>query len=328
MRRASLLFNGLAALVALAIVVAAPPGRAAAGPRFQLADFSGALRLSNSKAGQAILSGEKLRPGQPTSGTVALVNTGDVRAAFAVEAAMEAQTGTGRLWDALQIVVTDITVPADPFAVYQGRLADMGRVTFGGLATGRQRAFEFTLSLPRDAADNSFQGASLSLGLTWSAQAVSSPGPTNPPPPPAPTPSPSPTPTPTPTPAPRAPQATPTPAPPVPTPVAPTATPTPAPPHAPAVNAEDVLTLPSPKSCVSRRKFVIRVRAPRGVSVTSTTVFVNNRKAGSSRRPSAVISLKGLPRGKVKVKVVALLSDGRQLVLRRTYQTCTSRARR
>jgi hypothetical protein len=324
MRRASLLFNGLAALVALAIVVAAPPGRAAAGPRFQLADFSGALRLSNSKAGQAIFSGEKLRPGQTTSGTVALANTGDVRAAFAVEAAMEAQTGTGRLWDALQIVVTDITVPADPFAVYQGRLADMGRVTFGGLATGRQRAFEFTLSLPRDAADDSFQGASLSLGLTWSAQAVATPGPTGP----APTPTPTPTPDPTPTPQPRAPQATPTPAPPNPTPVAPTATPTPAPPHAPAVNPEDVLTLPSSKSCVSRRKFVIRVRAPRGISVTSTTVFVNNRKAGSSRRSSAVINLKGLPRGKVKVKVVALLSDGRQLVLRRTYKTCTTRARR
>ena len=311
MRRASLLFNALAALVALAIVLAGPPGRAAGGPRFELAEASGALRLSNSRAGQAIFRGEKLRPGEATSGTVAIVNTGEMRAAFAVEAAMEAHTGTGRLWDALELVVTDVTVPADPLPVYEGRLADMGRLTFGGLATGRRRAFEFRLSLPRDAADNSFQGAGLSLALTWSAQAVDVPAPT---------------PTPTPAPEPRAPQATPTPEPPAPVTPTPTATPIPSPP--PPVNAEDVLALPSPTSCVSRRSFVIRVRAPRGVSVTSTTVFVNNRKAAGGRGSSAVINLRGLPRGTVKVKVAALLSDGRQLVVRRTYRTCTSRARR
>jgi hypothetical protein len=313
MRRASLLFNGLAALVAVAIVVIAPPGRAAADPRFALASASGALRISNSKAGEAVFRGERLRPGEATSGTVALANAGDVRAAFAVEAAVESQTGTAPLWNALELVVTDVTVPSDPFTVYEGRLSDMGRLTFGGLAPGRRRAFEFTVSLPSSAADDAFQGESLSVGLTWSAGAVETPTPTNP------------TPTPDPTPAPQVPQATPTPTPPAP---APTATPTPAPSPAPAVTAEDVLSLPSAKSCISRRKFVIRVRAPRGVSVTSTTVFVNNRKAGAGRGSSAVINLKGLPRGKVKVKVVALLSDGRQLVLKRTYKTCTTKKKR
>jgi hypothetical protein len=319
MRRTSLLFNGLAALVAVAIVIVAPPGRAAADPRFALASASGALQLSNSKAGQAIFNGDRLRPGESTSGTVAIVNTGEVRAAFAVEAAKESQTGTGHLWDALQIVVTDITVPAAPFPIYEGRLADMGRLTFGGLATSRRRAFAFTLSLPRDVADNSLQGASLSLGLAWSAQAVDAPNPTNP------APTPTPTPTPTPAPQPRTPQATPAPSP---APVTPTATPTPTPAPPTAVKAEDVLSLPSAKSCISRRKFVIRVRAPHGLAVTSTSVFVNNRKAGTGRGSRAVINLKGLPRGKVKVKVVALLSDGRQLVLKRTYKTCTTRARR
>jgi hypothetical protein len=307
MRRASLLFNALAALLALAIVVAGPPGRAAASPRFELADASGALRLSNSKAGEAIFHGEHLRPGESASGTVEIRNTGDVRATFAVDAAIEAQTGGGRLWDALELVVTDVTVPTDPSFVYKGGLADMGRLTFGQLATGRGRAFEFTLSLPRDAAANSLQGASLSLGLTWSAQAVDAPRPT-------------------PTPEPRAPQATPPPEPPA--PVSPTPIRTPAPSPASAVKPEDVLSLPSPKRCISRRRFVIRVRAPRGVSVTSTTVFVNNRKAGTGRGSSTVINLKGLPRGTVKLKLVALLADGRQLVVRRTYKTCTSRARR
>lgn len=305
MRRASLLFNGLAALVALAIVLAGPgPGRAAGGPRFELADAAGALRLENSRAGQAIFHGEQLRPGETTSGTVAIVNTGGVGAAFAVEAAMEGQTGAGRLWDAVRLTVTDVTT--DAFGVYEGRLSDMGRLTFGGLGTGRRRAFQFTLALPRDAADNSLQGATLSLGLTWSAQAdaaiANNPTPTTPQPP--------------------APQSTPAPAPP-----APTVTPTPTPSPAPAVKAEDVLWLPSPKSCISRRRFVIRVRAARGVAVKSTTVFVNNRKAGTGRGRAAVINLRGLPRGKVKVTVVAVLSDGRRLVLRRAYKTCTSRPR-
>jgi hypothetical protein len=309
MRRASLFANALAALLALAIVIAGPPGRAAAQPRFALASASGALQLTNSKAGEAIFHGDKLRPGQSTSGTVAIVNTGQVRAALAVEAATEVQTGAASLWDALRVVVTDVTVPANPFTVYEGRLADMGRLEFGELATARRRAFSFTVSLPSTASDNSFQGATLSLGLTWSAQALDSPTPTS---------------TPTPTPQPRAPQATPTPAP---TAVPPTATPTPAPAKA-TVKPEDVLSLPSAKSCLSRRKFVIRVRAPQGVSVTSTTVFVNNRKVLSGRGSKAVINLKGLPRGKVKVKIVAVLSDGRQLVLKRTYKTCTSRKRR
>jgi hypothetical protein len=306
MRRASLLFNGLAALVAVAIVIVAPPGRAAADPRFALASASGALQIANSKAGQAIFNGDRLRPGESTSGTVAIVNTGQVRAAFAVEAAKESQTGTGHLWDALQIVVSDITVPAAPFPVYEGRLADMGQLTFGGLATNRRRAFAFTLSLPRDVADNSLQGASLSLGLTWSAEAVDTPNPTGP--------APTPTPTPTPAPQPRTPQATPTP---TPAPVTPRATPTPTPAPPAPVKAEDVLSLPSAKSCISRRKFVVRVRAPRGLAVSNTNVFVNNRKAGTGRGSRAVINLKGLPRGKVKVKVVALLSDGRQRVLKR-----------
>jgi hypothetical protein len=93
------------------------------------------------------------------------------------------------------------------------------------------------------------------------------------------------------------------------------------------VSADDVLSLPSSKSCVSRRKFAIRVRAPQGITVTSTTVFLNGRNAGTGRGNSVVINLRGLPRGKVKVKVVAHLSDGRQLVSRRTYKTCTTRAR-
>jgi hypothetical protein len=89
-----------------------------------------------------------------------------------------------------------------------------------------------------------------------------------------------------------------------------------------------VVSLPPATGCVSRRKFSIRVRAPKGVAVATTTVYVNRRKAGTGRGSAAVINLKGLPRGKVKVKVVAVLSDGRSLVISRTYRTCSGRAKR
>jgi hypothetical protein len=313
MRRASLLFNALAGLVVLAIVFGARPPQS---PMFDLVAATGALEVSNSKAGQALFHGDELRPGEQAVGSLTLTNTGGVRASLAVDAVAEqsaAGTGGGRLWDALRLVITDVTTPSEPFSVYEGRLADMGRLTFGGLAPGRKRSFQFAVSLPRTSDDNAYQGAHLSLGFSWSAQAVDTPVPGNDPPAPTPTPQ-SPTST-TPTSVPTAvPQATPA-------PVTPTATPTPT----ASVRAEDVVALPSAKSCVSRRKFAIRVRAANGVVVKTTTVYVNGRKAGTGRGSRAVISLRGLPRGKVKVKVVAVLSDGRRLTLSRTYRTCTTR---
>jgi cell division septation protein DedD len=321
-RRASLLVNALAAIVVLAIVLTARPPQ---GPAFDLVDASGALQVTNSRAGEAIFHGDRLRPGQQVVGALTLTNTGEVRAALAVDAVVEeddAGTQGGRLSNALWIVVSDVTDPRAPFVVYDGQLSDMGRLTFGGLAPTRQRSYQFALSLPSaGSADNAYQGAQVSLGLDWSAEAVDTPLPVG---------------TPTPTPTPRLPAPTPTPTAPSPTPAptaVPQATPAPVSPTPTAqpiasVRAEDVIALPAATSCVSRRKFAIRVRAPQGVEVKTTTVYLNGRKAGTGRGSRAVISLRGLPRGSVKVKVVAVLSDGRRLTLSRTYRTCTTRGRR
>jgi hypothetical protein len=301
MRRASLLVNALAAIVALALVLAGAPGRAAQGPHFDLVNAAGALQLSNSKAGQAILGGAELRPGDTVAGSVTIANTGAVGARFALDAAVEAQTGL--MAQALYLTVTDITAPSAPVPVYDGPLATMPRQTFrDALAPGAARTFQFAATLPHHPLDdNVYQGARLSIGFTWSAEAVE-------------TPTPSPTPS--------------------PTPIPPTATPTPPSankpnPTPPAVSPEQVFTLPSSKRCVSRRKLKIKVRRARGVAVVQTTVFVGKRKVATKRGKTAVINLKGLPKGTFRVKVVAKLSDGRQLVLKRTYRTCTKkRARR
>jgi hypothetical protein len=307
-RRASFLVTALAAVVLLA--AARPPQ----GPQLHLTGASGALQITNSKAGEAILRGEGLRPGEAAVGSVTLTNNGGRGASLALEAGLEGETpgtGGGRLWDALDVVVSDVTDGQAPIAVYQGRLGGLGRLTLGGLAATQGRSYRFAVSLPRGAG-NAYQGARLSLGLAWSAQASDAPAP-----PPA-------TATPAPPPAP----ATPAPATPAPATPAPTAAPA-APPLPPApasvVTAADVITLPSAKACVSRRRLAVRVRPGRGATVAKTTVYVNGRRGGSRRGARAVINLRGLPRGTVKVKVVAVLTDGRRLTLSRTYRTCKRR---
>lgn len=80
-----------------------------------------------------------------------------------------------------------------------------------------------------------------------------------------------------------------------------------------------MFAMPSAKRCVSRRKFVIHVHRPTGVVLRSMTITVNRRTKvkmtglKASRVP-AKVSLRGLPKGKIVVKVVAVTTTGRKAV--------------
>ena len=118
---------------------------------------------------------------------------------------------------------------------------------------------------------------------------------------------------------------------PVPTPI-PTPSPTPTPPPAQALKplkATSVFTLPSAKSCVSRRSFTIRIRRISGVTFVSATVFVNGKRARVVRgkRLTAPINLKGLPKGRFTVKITAVAKDGRKVTGSRRYMTCAPRSK-
>lgn len=91
----------------------------------------------------------------------------------------------------------------------------------------------------------------------------------------------------------------------------------------------DALGLPSPKRCVSRRRFTIRLTAPRGQRLRSATVFVGRKRARVLRgsRLRARIDLRGLPRGTVRVKIVARTTAGRTVEQVRRYRTCAARPR-
>ena len=124
----------------------------------------------------------------------------------------------------------------------------------------------------------------------------------------------------------------------------PTATPTPgggpagAPPSSPAVlpgpaqgvtRASDVVTLPSARKCVSRRRFRIRLRRARGVKLVSATVHVNGKrvKVVRGRRLTSTVDLRSLPKGRFKVRITVVTSTGKKLSQTRRYRTCVPKKR-
>ena len=97
---------------------------------------------------------------------------------------------------------------------------------------------------------------------------------------------------------------------------------------APALKAADVVKLPSTKRCVSRRKFRITLRTPRGTRITQATVFINKKRKtfkGSSIKPT--LDLRGLPKDRVTVKIEIKTADGRKVSQTRRYRTCAPRRR-
>jgi hypothetical protein len=93
-----------------------------------------------------------------------------------------------------------------------------------------------------------------------------------------------------------------------------------------------VIGLPSNKKCVSRRKFRIRIRQPGGIQIQTALVFLNGkkvrvltRKVFQKKRKVANVNLRGLPRGKFKVRIVVLTAEGKTLRGTRTYRTCTKK---
>ncbi len=92
----------------------------------------------------------------------------------------------------------------------------------------------------------------------------------------------------------------------------------------------DLVTLPSAKRCVSRRAFRIRLRKRSGVTYRSATVSVNGRrvKVVKGKRLTAPVDLRGLPAGRVVVRISLTLADGTRLTGKRTYRTCTPKRKR
>jgi hypothetical protein len=317
----SLLLSAIGGLVALSLAVAAPYEREE-GIKLALTDAEGSLVLTNSREGAAILGASGMRPGDQATGSVRIGNAGTVPGALVLQAGAQSDVAGpagGRLWARMQLAIADTTDAQHPAAVYDGPIHQLGRLALGALSAGQQREFRFVATLPNGnhATDNGYQGASLSALFTWTAEGDAAAA----------------APTPVPTPAPTAPD---------PAPVVPSASapgPVAAPPDptgdisdttaSSPPSADALLRLPSTRRCVSRRRFIIHLRRKPGVRIRSATVYVNGRtkvKVTGSKRLRAAITLRGLPSGTVKVRIVLTPATGSKLVSTRTYRTCKKKA--
>jgi spore coat-associated protein N len=301
-----LLLNALLGLLALGLAFAAP-GEGAA--RLRLAAADGALSLTNSKDGAAVFRASAMRPGDEASGSVTIGNTGTVPAALSVAPAGTQDApgaGGGRLSDRLELLVFDVTDVQAPRTVYSGTLKTMPGVALGALPAGAQRTFLFVAKLAPGVGDNAFQGAALTTAFAWSATGAAV--------------------------ATATPAATPVPVPAQSTPPAVTS-----PPAGPlgadptgAVLGAQLFSMPSPRTCLSRRVITITVRRPRGLRFKTVTITVNRKtkvklKGREARKIKARLNLRGLPRGKVVVKIVATTTTRRKAVAKRTFHTCAKR---
>jgi len=88
--------------------------------------------------------------------------------------------------------------------------------------------------------------------------------------------------------------------------------------------------LPATKTCVSRRRFVIHIRRPAGVTIASAKLTLNakslnvRKKAG---RFAATVDLRGLKKGAYTLTIRVITASGKTLKGKRRYHTCATRRR-
>jgi spore coat-associated protein N len=297
MRSAATLLVSLAtALGAIGLAVAAPGGLMADPElaRVEVRAASGAVSISNSRAGQAVFNAAGMRPGDGVSGTVTIGNDGDRPGRFAFRAADVADSGpphAGKLSERVELAVFDVTHA--PVEVHAGPPAGFGQVDLGVIAPGGRRDYLVVATLPSGGDDNRFQGTALSLGLEWQATPVSGGS------------------------------ATPTPAPETPSPSTPSTPGTPSTPATPPVALADALGLPAATSCIKRGRLKLRLKAPAGAKLLSATVKVNGRVKArlKGKKAAKPVNLRGLKK-KTKLAVSVKASNRRTYSASRTYKAC------
>jgi spore coat-associated protein N len=178
-------------LGALAMVLAAAGLTVASGADFtaQSANPSnsftaGTLSMSNSSDNAAILTASNMRPGDTSTGTVDIANTGSLSGAFTLTRGTPVDSDNANPLSAkLNVLVDDCgtftgsTAPAcgdsDDVNKYTGTLAQMGTTghLISGLGTyagGDKHRYRFRVTLD-STADNNYQGDNSTVGFTWNA---------------------------------------------------------------------------------------------------------------------------------------------------------------
>jgi hypothetical protein len=139
---------------------------------------AGNLSHSNSKNGSAILTIQKMKPGDSTTGDVVITNSGDINGAFRLaRSALTDAPGAngGVLSSVLNLTIVDLAAPGTP--VYSGKLgAFTAPVALGTWIPGTAKTYRFTVGFPDGGApggnttgDNAYKGSSTTATFDWTS---------------------------------------------------------------------------------------------------------------------------------------------------------------
>lgn len=140
---------------------------------------AGNLAQSNSKEGAAVLTATKMLPGETTSGTVTITNSGDVAGTFTLSKTSLSDTAGpngGKLTGLLDLKVEEVPSKGSPKTVYSGKVDAMAAQSLGSFAASEARTYQFTITFPNGGTpsspttgDNAYKGSSMSVGYQWDA---------------------------------------------------------------------------------------------------------------------------------------------------------------
>jgi len=140
---------------------------------------TGTLTHANSKANAAILTATGIKPGDTTTGTVDITNTGNLAATFTLKKlSVTSSDAANPLAGKLDLVVADCGTPeagagvcTTPVTKYSGKIDAMGDTALGSFAAAGAKRYKFSVTFPNGtpAADNPYQGDNTSVEYQWEA---------------------------------------------------------------------------------------------------------------------------------------------------------------
>jgi hypothetical protein len=171
---------GVLALVLVAVGVAVGSGAnfSASSANPSNTFTAGTLTMSNSNDAAAILTANNWKPGDTSTGTVDIQNTGSLAGTFSLSrTALSNSDGSNPLSDKINLVVKDCgdfssgtpTCDAGDPVKYTGTLTAMtSSVALGSYAANEKHRYQFAATFD-SSAGNVYQGDSSTATFTWDA---------------------------------------------------------------------------------------------------------------------------------------------------------------
>jgi hypothetical protein len=174
-RRALLALAALTASVAVAVGSSASFSASSANPSNTFA--AGTLTILNSKEGLAVLTASGMKPGDSSTGTVDVQNSGSLSGVFTLaKSGIVDSDGSNPLSAKLNLVVKDCgdfssgtpTCDVGDPQMYSGTIASMGTIALGTFAASEKHRYEFAVTFDSSAGDV-YQGDTSSVQFDWNA---------------------------------------------------------------------------------------------------------------------------------------------------------------